>query len=110
MASGAERKRFSTSSGGSRSISKGLKKILMARETIYLVQAYSAGRGKRLVADPPIVCKSTEGARRTADRLATAKAGVVAYSTSGDTELGEYDDDPVIIFKTGRLPLQFQDE
>jgi hypothetical protein len=81
----------------------------MARETIFLVQAYRPGKGVRLHADTPIACKSLEAARRTAERLATAKAGVVAFSTSGDTDLGEYDEEPVIIFKTGRLPAQFQD-
>lgn len=82
----------------------------MARETIYLVQAYRAGRGTRLIADPPISCKSVEHARRAAERLGASKAGVVAFSTSGDPELGEYDDEPAIIFKHGRLPAQFADD
>lgn len=81
----------------------------MTRETVYVVQAYSAGRGNRLKADTPVPCKSPEVARRTAERLAMTKLGVVAFSSSGDQELGEYDDEPVIIFKTGRLPQQFED-
>jgi hypothetical protein len=48
-------------------------------------------------------------ARRTAERLAPAKAGVVAFSTAGDAELGDYDDEPTIIFKTGQLPAHFED-
>jgi len=79
----------------------------MARETVHIVQAYVAGRGNRLKADTPVPCKSAETARRTAERLAETKLGVVAFSSSGDQELGEYDDEPVIIFKTGRLPEQF---
>jgi len=79
----------------------------MARETVHIVQAYVAGRGNRLKADTPVPCKSAEAARRTAERLAETKLGVVAFSSSGDQELGEYDDEPVIIFKTGRLPEQF---
>lgn len=82
----------------------------MARETIYLVQAYRAGRGTRLIADQPISCKSAEHARRAAERLGASKAGVVAFATSGDPELGEYDDEPAIIFKQGRLPAQFADD
>jgi hypothetical protein len=82
----------------------------MARETVYLVQAYKQGRGTRLNAEAPISCKSPEAARRTAERLASVKAGVVAFSTSGDAVLGEYDDEPVILFRTGRLPIQFADE
>ncbi len=81
----------------------------MARETTYIVQAYNAGRGNRLKAEAPVPCKSAEAARRTAERLALTKLGVVAFSSSGDQELGEYDDEPVIIFKSGRLPQQFED-
>jgi hypothetical protein len=81
----------------------------MARETVHVVQAYIAGKGNRLRADPPVPCKSADAARRTAERLALTKIGVVAFSSSGDQELGDYDDEPVIIFKTGRLPQQFED-
>jgi hypothetical protein len=85
------------------------KSPVMARETIYLVQAYTQGKRARLNPDTPIRCKSPEAAQKTAERLATTKAGVVAFSTSGDAELGEYDDEPVVLFKVGRLPAQFQD-
>jgi hypothetical protein len=81
----------------------------MSRETAYIVQAYNAGKGSRLKADPPIPCKSAQIAQRTAERLALTKLGVVAFSSSGDQELGEYDDEPVVIFKAGRLPEQFGD-
>jgi hypothetical protein len=81
----------------------------MARQTVYIVQAYVAGRGNRLKADTPVSCKSAEAARRAAERLADTKTGVVAFSSSADQELGEYDAEPVIIFKSGRLPPQFDD-
>jgi hypothetical protein len=81
----------------------------MARETIYLVQSFSAGKGARLDADPPIRCKSSDSARRRAEDLAAGKAGVVAFASSGDAELGEYDEEPSIIFKAGRLPGAFDD-
>jgi hypothetical protein len=80
----------------------------MARETIHLVQAFSIGKGNRLRADTPVPCNSVEAARRMAERLALTKAGVVAFSNSGDQELGEFDDAPVIIFKAGQLPEQFE--
>ena len=54
-------------------------------------------------------CRSAENARRTAERLAPARAGVVAFSTAGDAELGDYDDEPTIIFKTGHLPAHFEE-
>ena len=80
----------------------------MVMETIYLVQAFKIGKGVRLVADTPIRCKSSHTARRTAEKLATTKAGVVAFAVSGDAELGEYDEEPTIIFKTGQLPAPFE--
>ena len=45
---------------------------------------------------------------RTAERLKQTKLGVVALSSSGDQELGDYDDDPVILYKTGELPETFE--
>ena len=81
----------------------------MSRETVYLVQAFTAGKGARLGADTPIRCKSSDGARRTAERLALTKAGVVAFATSGDAELGDYDEQPTIIFKAGRLLAPFEE-
>ena len=80
----------------------------MSRETVYIVQAYIAGRGNRLKADPPIPCKSADVAERTAGQLAQTKLGVVAFASSGDQELGEYDDEPVVLFKAGRLPEMFE--
>lgn len=81
----------------------------MARETIYLVQAFKAGKGARLIAEPPIRCTSLENARKRAESLAATKLGIVAFATSGDAELGEYDDEPRIIFKSGRLPPPFEE-
>ena len=81
----------------------------MARETVYLVQAFKTGKGARLIADTPIRCRSSDTVRRTAETLATTKAGVVAFATSGDAKLSEYDEEPTIIFKTGRLPAPFEE-
>ena len=81
----------------------------MARETIYLVQAFSVGKGMLLKADTPIRCKSQDTARQRAEALAVTKAGVVAFATSGDPELGDYDDQPTIIFKAGRLSAAFEE-
>lgn len=81
----------------------------MARETLYLVQAFTAGKGTRLIADTPVRCRSPEIARQRAENLVSTRAGVVAFSTSGDAELGDYDDEPTIIFKAGRLPSSFDE-
>jgi hypothetical protein len=81
----------------------------MTRETIYLVQVFDLGKGNRLTPGAPIRCRSSETALRRAELLAATKAGVVAFSTSGDAELGDYDESPTIIFKAGRLPTAFED-
>ena len=79
----------------------------MAKETIYLMQAYVAGRGKALKAEPAVGCKTAEEARRKAERLAPLRLGVVAYSVAADVEMGDYDETPTIIFKSGQLPPPF---
>lgn len=81
----------------------------MARQTTYLVQAFVAGRGALPKADKAISCKSADAARRMAERMAPSKLGVVAFSTSGDPETGDYDDEPVYIFKAGQIPSQFDE-
>jgi hypothetical protein len=50
-----------------------------------------------------------EIARKKAEALLANRAGVVAFSTSGDAELGDYDEEPTIIFKAGRLPAAFEE-
>ena len=82
---------------------------ILARETIHFVQAFVAGRGDALMAEPPIGCKSAGEACRKAERLSAIRLGVVAFSVSADTELGEYDEKPTILFKSGRLPAPFDD-
>ena len=81
----------------------------MASETVYIVQAYVAGRGKALKAEQQVGCKTAEEARRKAERLAPLREGVVAFSATADTELGDYDENPVILFKAGRLPHPFDE-
>jgi hypothetical protein len=79
----------------------------MARETVYILQSYVRGRGKGLKAEQQVGCKTAEEARRKAERLAPLRVGVVAFSTSADTELGDYDENPVILFRSGELPHPF---
>jgi hypothetical protein len=79
----------------------------MASETVFILQTYVAGRGKGLKAEQQVGCKTAEEARRKAERLAPLREGVVAFSATADTELGDYDENPVILFKSGRLPYPF---
>lgn len=81
----------------------------MASETVYILQSYIAGRGKALKAEQQVGCKTAEEARRKAERLAPLRVGVVAFSATADTELGDYDENPVILFKAGRLPHPFDE-
>jgi len=36
-----------------------------------------------------------------------SKFAVVAYSSTGDPEMGDYDDQPTIFFRKGELPEAF---
>jgi hypothetical protein len=58
----------------------------MSVETVYIVQSFQPGRGARLKADTPTAFKTEQQARRTADRLATTKAGVIVLANRGDPE------------------------
>ena len=79
----------------------------MSRQTNFLVQAFDLAKGDQLKARAPMVCRTEEGARRTAERLAMSKAGVVAFSTTTDAETGDYDDQPTVFFRAGRVPVEF---
>jgi hypothetical protein len=81
----------------------------MASETVYIVQSYIRGRGKSLKAEQQVGCKSAEEARRKAERLGPLRVGVVAFAATADTELGDYDENPVIIFRSGELPHPFSE-
>ena len=79
----------------------------MTRETVYIVQSYVRGRGRGLKAEQQVGCKTAEEARRKAERLGPLRVGVVAFSATADTELGDYDENPVILFRSGELPHPF---
>jgi hypothetical protein len=79
----------------------------VACEISYFVQSSNPGKGGNLKADAPIACKTANGALRTAERLALSKLGVVAFSSTGDPEMGDYDDEPTVFFRNGQLPSAF---
>lgn len=81
----------------------------MAMETVHLVQTWVAGRGKALRAEQPMVCRTAEDARRKAERYAPLRLGVVAFTTSADPEMGDYDENPTILYRSGRLPPPFDE-
>ncbi len=55
-----------------------------------------------LVAEEPIECQSAGEARMKAQLWAPRKAGVIAWSKSGDLDTGNWEDDPVVLFRTGK--------
>jgi hypothetical protein len=76
----------------------------MSRETVFILQTYVAGRGKALKAEPQVGCPSAAKATRRAERLAPLRIGVVAFAASADIEMGDYDENPVILYRAGMLP------
>ena len=44
-----------------------------------------------------------------AERLAPLRLGVVAFSATADMEMGDFDETPTILFKSGRLPPPFEE-
>jgi hypothetical protein len=81
----------------------------MAKETVHIVQSYLRGRGKSLKAEQQVGCKTAEDARRKAERLGPLRVGVVAFSATADVEMGDYDETPVILFRSGELPHPFNE-
>jgi len=81
----------------------------VAQKKVYIVQSFRAGRGARLLADPSVACKSELTARRTAERLAQSRVGVIAWSRTGDAELGDFDEEPVVLFRAGRIPPELDE-
>lgn len=78
----------------------------MARETMYFVQGFSEHRGA-LKAAAPTRCKDEAAARRAVVNLGATGVGAVAFSSSGDAELGDFDDEPVILSIVGIVPENF---
>jgi hypothetical protein len=74
------------------------------RVMMYGVQAFRK-RGERLVPDAPRIASSEAAAVGMAKDLAHTRAGVIAWSRSGDRYLGEFDD-PVILAEHGEVPTR----
>ena len=76
----------------------------MTRESTFLVQAFNS-KGGRLKPNRP--CKSADGARRTAERLSLSHVGVIAFTVTSDPDTGDYDDQPMIFYRAGQVPVEF---
>jgi hypothetical protein len=70
--------------------------------TTFTVQAFQL-RGRALVPDPPKSSRTGDAAIELAERLATSKSGVVAFSQEVDVETDTYDE-PRVLCRIGKLP------
>ena len=83
------------------------KRQSMTRQSTFLVQAFNNSKGGRLKPNPPVACKSADGARRTAERLSLSHVGVIALAVTSDRGRGDYGDQPTIFYRAGQLPAEF---
>jgi len=68
----------------------------------YIVQGFQL-RGRKLTPDQPRTAKTAEAAVELAERMATTRAGVFAFSQAVDIEADIYDE-PKVLARLGDLP------
>ncbi len=71
--------------------------------TYFVVQSFTRGKRGALLADTPVQATDQGHASRMLERLSKSKAGVIAFSRSGDPTTGEYND-AIILATFGELP------
>lgn len=72
--------------------------------TYFVVLGFQAGKGGVLVADEPReIHGGSEQCVSAAKRLAQGRAGVVAFSRTGDPKLGDWED-AVVLWQAGVVP------
>lgn len=82
------------------------KRETVAHLTYFVVQAYKAVKGKgKIAADEPIPARDEDHAMRMFRRFKETRAGVVAFSRTGDPATGDYED-AVIIARHGIVPVE----
>jgi hypothetical protein len=75
----------------------------MPNVTYYVFAAFVRGEDGELVAEPPVEMPSSTAAVSRARSMAASKAGVIAFSRTGDPEVGEFAD-AVVLFRAGEVP------
>lgn len=75
----------------------------MARITYFVVLAFDGSEKGRLKPCEPIAPQTAAAARRIAERLREEKAGVVAFSRTGNPDLGDWAE-AEILARYGALP------
>lgn len=77
----------------------------MPSHTLYVVQAFEK-RDDAIVAVEPKACPSAGSSRALASRLAPNRVGVIAWSRTGDHDLGDWGP-PEVLVGTGIIPDEF---
>ena len=75
----------------------------VANITYYVLAAFVRGEDGELTAEPPVEMPSSTAAVSRARGMAATKAGVIAFSRTGDPEAGEFAD-AVVLFRAGEVP------
>jgi hypothetical protein len=70
--------------------------------TTFTVQCFQL-KGRKLVPDAPKTARTGDAAIELAERLATLKSGVVAFSQEIDVDTDTYDE-PRVLCRIGSLP------
>jgi hypothetical protein len=78
----------------------------MPSHTLHVVQAFEQRDGG-IVPVEPKACPSAASARALAARLAQTHVGVIAWSRTGDPDLGDWGP-PVVLVRTGVIPDEFE--
>lgn len=71
-------------------------------KTVYVVVPFLQ-RGRKVVADQPRQARSKDHAKAMAERLAASRPAVIAFSRTGDPDLGEFDE-AIVLARYGELP------
>lgn len=64
--------------------------------TYYVVQSFERGKRGAIIADPPVEARDSNHAEKMAARLSEQKAGVIAFSRTGDPTTGDFEDAQII--------------
>jgi hypothetical protein len=76
--------------------------------TYYVVQSFEMGNKGFLIPNDPQEATSERAARGMAFRLSLFKAGALAFSRTGDPDLGDWQD-AVILAQHGLIPADLTD-
>lgn len=71
--------------------------------THFVVQAFRKGKRGKVEAEEPKIARDHANCLSMAERLATSRHGVIAFSRTGDPDTGDFDE-PVILARHGDVP------